>query len=734
MEENNNEDTNNKINDENNIKVQQKNQNFNNNLNKNNKVKDIKIIDNDKNILDLIILKKEKEDKLKKEENKEQNIDNINDINHKSNNINYLDSLLKEFQNYKIKTIDYFKNIIETFENKYDSYINKLIELIKQKEKEISDIIFIKCQKKDIILENIVLNYYIKNFFDKIDNIKSLHTSIFSSIESTIDILKLFLEDSSLFLERYPIENFLNKNIKKICQSLIINNINYKQLHFSSNIINEELFKLLSDNLDTIKNNNLKSLTINKILKKDNNDTIISNLTDNGNNINFKKEEEDLTFKIKAFENYFNKTKTLEIINLSDNELYTIINDCYNKNLNVNIDRNNTNNDKIIKLELIENIYFINSKIPNYNLFENNSSIYFESPNLKNLIIKKCNIFYYDFIFSLIKSSKQLKIISFEDINMTQNSFINIIKYIIKNENLLNILEYLSFEKNEISKIDFNEFKLNIFKSLKYLNFSKNELYYFNEENLKYIPNIKIIDLSYNNITNTKFFNQIIENRQSILVFFTSNLFLINNDLNKEKYMKYLIKYFSTSTPKDCSIINFSFLFDKDNLEDLNKIYFNPIIKLSLIKLDLSYNHLTCDILKKFFKNNIGLIHLKSLILCHNCIDFSFFKDVFTDCDLYLKNLKIIDLDFNNINYTKYTDIDDIENFIKTKPYLKIIYIQKNNFFINMVLDIDYEEENIHQRLKKLEEYKIKLSIEKELNHLNDNKLRKIFIFENHNI
>ena len=51
-----------------------------------------------------------------------------------------------------------------------------------------------------------------------------------------------------------------------------------------------------------------------------------------------------------------------------------------------------------------------------------------------------------------------------------------------------------------------------------------------------------------------------------------------------------------------------------------------------------------------------------------------------------------------------------------------------------MVLDIDYEEENIYQRLKKLEEYKIKLSIEKELNHLNDNKLRKIFIFENHNI
>ena len=77
-----------------------------------------------------------------------------------------------------------------------------------------------------------------------------------------------------------------------------------------------------------------------------------------------------------------------------------------------------------------------------------------------------------------------------------------------------------------------------------------------------------------------------------------------------------------------------------------------------------------------------------------------------------LNNIKIIDSAFNNINYNNYKDIEVLEHFLEARPNLEAIHIQKNPFFNFMVINIDYDKENIYKRLEKLEIYKTKFVFE----------------------
>ena len=566
------------------------------------------------------------------------------------------------------------------------------------------------------------MKLYTKIFYNKIDDIKDLHKSIFAAIESNICLLDCYLDDFSLFSEKYPIEQFLNKNIKKIEDSFILKQINYNKVNYSANIINDRLLKLLSQNLDMLENNNFKSIILNKNInnKKEKENKNINNIDKSI------KDDKDYLYKVKVLGNNINKIQKLKLINLVNDEIYDILLNYLKKN---NIENNNICE---IKLDSIKNFHLINCKVPDNNLFQNKEIINLNLPNIMKLKIQDCQLKKLSYFLPLIKNAKNLKNIHMENINLTQNNYLYIFNQIGSNINFINSLEYISFSNNDISKVDFNDFqKLINFRNLKYIDFSKNNIYYFNKENLNYLPSVKIIDLSYNNISNAKLFNNNINKKKPILIFFSSNLFLINNESNKKNYITYLINYFSSTSCEVIKNLNLSFLFDKNNIEDLNKIYISPFIRLSLIKLDLSYNYLTSDILKKFFDNNKGLISLQSLILNHNNIDFYFFKDVLALNEL--NNIKIIDLAFNNIDYNDYKDIEVLENFLKSRPNLEAIHIQKNPFFNGMVINIDYERENIYKSLEKLEIYKTKFVIEEALLYLalEDHKIKKKFIFKN---
>ena len=70
---------------------------------------------------------------------------------------------------------------------------------------------------------------------------------------------------------------------------------------------------------------------------------------------------------------------------------------------------------------------------------------------------------------------------------------------------------------------------------------------------------------------------------------------------------------------------------------------------------------------------------------------------------------------------------------MKSRPNLEAIHIQKNPFFNGMVINIDYDRENIYKSLEKLEIYKTKFVIEEALLYLalEDHKIKKKFIFKN---
>ena len=652
--------------------------------------------------------------------------EDVNMIHENQDENDYLKLLTKDIQNYKKQTIDYLSNSIKKVEEKYDEYINKLIDSIGKLENKIKDVLFPEEQKEKVIHKNLVIKYYNKIFFDKINNIKLLHNSIFSSIEKNMNILYLFLEDSNLFSNKYPLEYFLNKNIEEINKSWLLTNINYNQINLSTNRMNDELFKLLSQNIERLKTNTFKSITINKNVKNKSNTYVYEN---NKNNIT-KKEEEIFLNKIKVYENLINKVQNLTFINLKNNEFNTIINDCHLKYINFGKNNNDNENDyNKINLDLVEKFYLVNCNIPNEDIFANNNIINLNAPKLKKLKIRKCQIQNYDYVLSLIENCNSLKIVILDNINMTQKNFIVIINKIKDNLSITNSLEYLSFSKNEISKVDFKDLNSkNKFNSLKYINFSKNNIYNFGEQNLDFLPKIKVIDLSCNNITSRKLFKYIIRNKKDILVLFSSNLFL-NNTKNKQRYLQYLKSFLSNPISEIGPKLNFSLLFDND--EFINDIKFNSTTKLSLIKLDLSYNCIKTDSLKQFFKNNRGLISLKMLNLSHNLIDFSFFKE--EENDVYLPNLNVIDLSFNNVKYTQYSDIDFIEDFVKSKSNLKNIMIQKNTFFFELVVDLEHYKDEIYSRLAKLGK-KIRLIVEEGLIDYNDNKLSKVFNFKNSHI
>ena len=114
--------------------------------------------------------------------------EDANKIHENQGENDYLKLLTKELQYYKKQTTDYLSNSIKKVEEKYDVYINKLIDSIVNLETKIKDVLFPKDQKEKVIRKNFIIKYYNKIFFDKINNIKLLHNSIFSSIDKNQEV------------------------------------------------------------------------------------------------------------------------------------------------------------------------------------------------------------------------------------------------------------------------------------------------------------------------------------------------------------------------------------------------------------------------------------------------------------------------------------------------------------------------------------------------------------------
>ena len=596
-------------------------------------------------------------DNIKIEENKKEEIENLNSNNilgdifrnvvkikskHPKENlkvslyIKNLDNEPKDFgsiiktklNEIKQNTLNYFNKAMKELDKRYNEYIKKINKYINENELKMGK--FLENQIDQIENENI-LDFADNHIFEKFENIFEIHQNIFDSIEEHINLLKLLLEQINLIQEKNPLECYINNNSCEILNSWFLNKIDYQKLNLSNIIINKYLSDLCSLYLCKKKENNFSSITINKGNKK------ILPI--------------ELSFVKENLEN-IKKMKFIQMKNSEINSLFKMTN---------------------------ENLYRSQTKAYDaYHSTDKLSSLTLIDSDLSSSDLNKINS------TSLIKLKLKRNKSSLDNQSLSE-----VLEFLSDTPKILESLQFLSFSGNDITKVDLTNNLIKkqcVFKNLKYIDCSKNNIYVFSQENFQVFPELKVLDLTDNNMSNHLFFDNIRK--------IPDNLFLYNNQINTEDYTKYLndkLMKFNHKIKK----LDFSLLFNRKILNKLIDLKFSLMIKISLIKLNLSYCGLDNISTFQFLHNNFGLINLKELNLSNNFITIEIFSLMINE-ELFFDNLYSIDLSNNNINSVNLDNYKQLELFIQLYSQLKKIKLQ-GTFFLQQLLCLflnqDFKEE-----------------------------------------
>jgi len=211
-------------------------------------------------------------------------------------------------------------------------------------------------------------------------------------------------------------------------------------------------------------------------------------------------------------------------------------------------------------------------------------------------------------------------------------------------------------------------------------------------------------------------------------VLLSNNIFVSNNKYNNRNYRKYIYDILTNFKYK-IKKVNLSLLYNKDNIEELTILRISPSVKISLVKLNLSFCGLKTETIWKFFQNNFGLLNLVSLNLSYNFISNSFFS-LCSGPDILLEKLKIIDISRNDIHCKEFKDFKEIEKFINNYQKLKKIKIQ-NNDFIEEIIDLyKGKKEEMDNIIDKLKNKEIKFFVEVKYKNLVLEKLNGIIDYK----
>jgi len=646
--------------------------------------------------------------------NMNENIINTDSNNNINNNIN--DKKLNDNNYYFIinqKLLDIHKNTISFLDNiknemnkNYLFFSDRILKWIKKRDKKLSNIL------SDKDMNEKILEYINKNIFDKIKKIFEIHDNIFNSIKDHFTILNLFLSDDELIKVNSTMEEFILKNSNFILNSFFLSKINMETLSLSKFLESKDLSDLFKNYYSKKKEEVMfKSLHL---------------VNDNKNNDNC---EQNIS------RNSFVKISKLKLKGLScDNfdKIYKKI----NKGKDNNNNQKNSNKIKIISLSNIE--LFPSS-------MEDLSKI--DYPILEKLKIKNCLIpFKNQSIFqSFISKTTNLKTIKIEKVKLSNKSLYDFVSYISNIKPMLDSIQHLSFKSNILNSINFDNLRKNglIFNNLEIFDLSDNNIYHFSTNNFISFPKLAVLDISNNNFNNNLFFESVRESKSknliNFLVFMCKNIFLYNVKENNKNYLNYINDNLPNFNYKIKSI-NLGLLYNKENSDELKKLIFSPVIKLSLILLDLSYCGLTDNIFASFLKNNFDLMNLTKLNLSNNLFTIKFFSVCLqfnsnNDYDnISLEKIKIIDLSFNNIKYQTSIDLQKINKFIDKHYFLKKIKLQNNeilNIFKKTENNIKYKD-NITQMINLCNKRNIKFIIQTELiNEIDNDNYQNIFIYKN---
>ena len=581
----------------------------------------------------------------------------------------------------KQNTLSYLDKAKKELEKRYSIYINKINEYINENELKISKVIP-RFERNENFM-----NYADDKIFKQIEYILEIHENIFSALEDHISLLFTFLDQISLIQQKNPLEYFLNTNSNDILNCWFLSKINFDKLSLSNIIINKNLSDLVSGYLCKKRENNFAKITIQKDTK--------------GN----------LSLETEFLRDNINNLKKLKFLRLPSDSVNQIINQLYKKKQKLFDDVNQLDSEKIQigkklkSLSIIESSLSPNTELPKINL-----------PVLRKVKIKKARIPLNYFFDSIVGQTSFLKIINMQNCKLNDKEFLDFFSCLNLKTYLQESIQYLGFSGNDLSYINLKNFlnRGGLMKSLQYFDLSKNNIHEFVTDNFKGLPMLKVLDLSDNNISNYVFFDSIYsrhkKNKMPCLVLLSNNIFISNNKYNNREYRKYIYQCLTNFKYK-IKKLNLSLLYNKDNNEDLTILRISPSVKISMIKLNLSFCGLKTETVWKFFINNYGLLNLVSLNLSYNFISNNFF-DLCAGQDILLEKLRVIDLSMNQIGCKEINEFKQIENFINNYQKLKKIKIQENQFMKDLFLIYEKNKNEINEIIERLKKKEIKFDVD----------------------
>ena len=541
--------------------------------------------------------------------------------------MNSLEEIHSSSINYFSLEISDIKNDYETFYSEINKNINlnafklikyfKLWDILNGAEDE---------EKRNIILKINEIK------LSTIKSIISTHSAIIESIKQNMKSLKAFLSICQTF-DKNPIHIYYEKELNNIAKNWLLLKLNLENFNFNKTINESNLDPTFKDFV--IKQCQCKNLSL-----------VVQNPKSYFGDEKLSAEEEKKRkirkeADIKTISENQNNIISLKMKNINEADAYFIKSTSFTK----------------MKRLSLENL-----TLKNYNIL-------YLFPYLTRLRIKSCQSLDIDIFKNMSTILRKLYLVKNGYVNYEFQSIVQ--EYLLKSKSIRDNLEVLSFANNNISKIDFTQIISNdmeIFRAMKELDFRKNKLTKF-IYNKTIFPSLNFINLCENNFNKDNF-----DDCNDVFILKSGNMYLMDSKFREDYYEK-LNKAISNDEFTSISYLNLSYIPGKISKEYFSKFRIGPSTLMSLKKLVLSYNKLSCETLFNFINNIKEPINLNYLNLNGNELDDTFFEIYLNQNISHIfPKLKHLSLSSNNIGDSK-VDIkfkDNIE--VKDKQFSKEIY------------------------------------------------------------
>ena len=605
------------------------------------------------------------------------------------------------------------------FLNKYEDRCSELFKLLNQ--------------------FNIKMDKYFKSSQEIIDFGKIVNTKLENIVQNlTISMQKCSEQIEILFnnlLEFLSkenlndVEDYTRQMIEKKEKELEIEKENRRKLEEEKKKKEEEKKQLEQEttNEDIQINVGIKSIELDGNNNKENNIKLIENLNEFNQIILKDMSKEHLEFLFskdipeKKTENYNDYSIEINKKLIKNDEKF-MRKQTFTSGEYINIEDEEISNNSII------NIIFKNSNLENLNI----SKLF---PKLKKLKIKDSKI---SFDIGNKFNLNNLQSLKLENIGLIDTNFNEIFDKLRNNKSIRNHLKIFSVKNNKISFIDYkkgyadNILSAMIFTKLEVLDMSYNRLYYFQNQIFNCLENIKLIDLTDNNISFSLHNIGLIKSAKikNCLLLITRNLAILKENENIE-YNKYLIDILPKINYPIKKIV-FDNIFCGDlykNIFDLDFSHFKETLK----HLDLSNSQLHDNELISLFDNKWNFPNLKTLILNANYLTEEFIYKLSDNEKYKMDKLKFLRLSENQIK------LSDLDKFIKFLDFFKNLEILElkctpfessvNSYFKKRVVQL-LDPENKKGLKQPLNEEEKKIDKILTENYLKEKKKLKIHILD----